>query len=288
MRLSQISAFCVEEYRIERTTACRCSGGPKPLEKSDRCAECKHLLKARADATVNRELTMLKHLFSKCVKWKLANSSPMPDVKLRKENNGRVRFLTQEEAGRLLMACNIDFRIVVLAAMLTGFRRSELRSLRWTNIAFLNGSITIESSYSKNGETNTVPLHPELEKALKALYDERNPAPEDLVFVDRYNKPWTSWRTAFENAVERAGLKDFRFHDCRHCFGSWLAMNGTDIKARMELMRHKTPTMTMRYSHLSVKYKRQAIADLPSFNAEMESPQMSPFMELKKVAVSGK
>jgi integrase len=84
----------------------------------------------------------------KCVKWKLAKSSPMTHAKLHKENNGRVRFLTQEEAGRVLMACNIDFRIVVLAAMMTGFRRSELRSLRWTNIAFLNGSITIESSYS--------------------------------------------------------------------------------------------------------------------------------------------
>jgi len=93
--------------------------------------------------------------------------------------------------------------------------------------------------------------------------------------VNRYNKAWTSWRTAFENAVERAGLKDFGFHDLRHCYGSWLAKNGVDLKARMELMRHKTPAMTMGYSHLSVEYKRQAIAVLPTFGIDMESQQIS-------------
>jgi Phage integrase family len=103
------------------------------------------------------------------------------------------------------------------------------------------------------------------------------------VFVNRYNKPWKSWRTAFENACERAGIKDFHFHDLRHCFGSWLAMNGTDIKARMELMRHKTPAMTLRYSHLSIDYKRQAITDLPLFTAEMESQQISQQPEEPKV-----
>jgi len=65
-------------------------------------------------------------------------------------------------------------------------------------------------------------------------------------------------------------------------------MNGADLKARLKLMRHKTPSMSMRYCHLAVKYKLQAIAELPSFSAEMKSPQVSPFVELKKVAVSGK
>mgnify|MGYP002813782815 CR=1 FL=1 len=106
------------------------------------------------------------------------------------------------------------------------------------------------------------------------------------MFVNRYNKQWASWRTGFENAVERAGLKDFRFHDLRHCFGSWLARNGTDIKARMELMRHKTPAMTMRYSHLSVEYKQQAVQDLPRFEMSelpAESQQISHSAADRKV-----
>jgi hypothetical protein len=54
-----------------------------------------------------------------------------------------------------------------------------------------------------------------------------------------------------------------------------LAKNGVDIEARMELMRHKTPAMTMRSSHLSVEYKRQAIAALPTFGIDLESQQIS-------------
>jgi len=56
----------------------------------------------------------------------------------------------------------------------------------------------------------------------------------------------------------------------------------------MELMRHKTPAMTLRYSHLSVEYKRQAIADLPSFSAEMDSQQISQQAEETKVVAFGK
>ena len=219
---------------------------------------------------------MLKHLFNKALKWNLAKSNPMLDVKLYKENNARTRYLTDEEAVKLLAACNPDFRTVVLAAALTGFRRSELRSLRWSNVDFTNGSITVESGYSKNGETGTVPLHPDLAKALQKLHDDRKPEPEDPVLVNRYNKPWRSWRTAFANACKRAGISDFHFHDLRHCFGSWLAKNGTDIKARMELMRHKTPSMTMRYSHLNVEYKRSAVDKLPSFGTESQQISQQP------------
>jgi integrase len=221
---------------------------------------------------------MLKHLFNKAIKWKHARVNPMKDgdVKLYDEKkNERVRYLSDSDASRLLAACNPDFRVVVLAAMLTGLRRSELQSLTWASVDFVNGSVTVESAYAKTGDTATVPLHPDLAKVLKDLHADRKPEPDARVFVSRYNKPWKSWRTAFRNACDRAKLKDFRFHDLRHCFGSWLAKNGTDIKARMELMRHKTPAMTMRYSHLSVKYKRQAIDGLPSFKAEMDSQQIS-------------
>jgi len=79
-----------------------------------------------------------------------------------------------------------------------------------------------------------------LSLALRALHEERNPAADAVVFVSRYGTPWKSWRTAFGNAVERAGLKGFHFHDLRHCFGSWLAMNGVNDKGRMELMGIKT------------------------------------------------
>jgi integrase len=106
---------------------------------------------------------------------------------------------------------------VVLAAMHTGFRKSELKSLRWSSVDFANGSATVESCYSKNGETRTVPLTEDLARELRLLKEKRDPRPDDPLFT-LDGKPWKCWREAFDGAVVRAGLKDFRFHDLRHCY----------------------------------------------------------------------
>ena len=87
----------------------------------------------------------------------------------------------------------------------------------------------------------------------------------------------------------KAGITDFVFHDLRHCFGSYLGMNNTNPKAMQELMSHKRIEMTMRYTHLSVDYKRAAVAKLPSFGKmETESQQNSQQPETAKVVSFGK
>lgn len=99
-------------------------------------------------------------------------------------------------------------------------------------------------------------------------------------------RPWITWRRSFRTALKNAGIKNFRFHDLRHCFGSWLAMNNVNDKGRMELMGHRDPKMTMRYAHLSPGYKAQAVAELPQFSAailESKSPQISPSDEKENV-----
>jgi integrase len=255
--LSSISAFMIEKYKRERKEA------------------------KAADATINRELALLKNLFNLCIKWGFAKKNPVSEVKLYREDNGRTRYLTQEEAQMLLATCNTDFRVVVLTAIHTGFRKSEIMSLRWSSVNMGNRSITVESCYAKNGETRTVPMTEDLFEALSILKTGRDRDTEDLVFISRYGKPWKDWRTAFCNAVERAGLKDFRFHDLRHCYGSWLAMSGVTSKAQMELMGHKDPKMTMRYTHLSMDYKREFVAKLPKLG--VESPQISPSTPNRKV-----
>lgn len=74
----------------------------------------------------------------------------------------------------------------------------------------------------------------------------------------------SSIRRAFENAVERAGVKDFRFHDLRHTFASWLTMKGRPLREVQELLGHKSIYMTQRYSHLAPERLRDAVAALDS------------------------
>ena len=119
------------------------------------------------------------------------------------EGAGRTRHLTQKEADRLLTACNPDFRVVVLVALHTGFRKSDLQSLKWLNVDLINRSITVESCYSKNGRARAVPMTKDVFKVLKQLQSERDRSPEDFVLINRYGQPWSLWRTAFVNAVER-------------------------------------------------------------------------------------
>jgi len=198
----------------------------------------------KAEATINRELTLLRHFFNKAIDFQLARSNPFrivsklkdgsyrtQQVRLSKEK-GRERYLSKDEAQKLLNECTSKrLRVVVLAAVHTGFRSSELKSLHWTNIDLENKSATVENRYAKKGETRTVPLSDDLVKALTELNEEENPKPEDLVFPSPRNrkKRW-DWREAFNGAVERAGIADFTFHDLRHCFGSHLGMAGTNQK----------------------------------------------------------
>lgn len=188
----------------------------------------------------------------------------MKDVHLPKPQNGRTRHLSPNEAQRLLQACAPDLRILVLTALHTGFRKSEIRSLKWSAVDLVHGSVTVECCYSKNGESRTVPLSPDLAVSLQTLKDERKPKPDDHVFLHEGHE-WLAWRKSFNAALKLAGITNFRFHDTRHCFGSWLAQNGVSDQGRMELMGHKDHAMTRRYSHLTPGYKQKAVASLPQF-----------------------
>ncbi|MCZ6768663.1 MAG: site-specific integrase [Acidobacteria bacterium] len=66
----------------------------------------------------------------------------------------------------------------------------------------------------------------------------------------------------FRNAVEKAGIDNFRFHDLRHTFASHLLMSGVDLMTVKELLGHASVTMTMRYSHLAPDHRMRAIKTL--------------------------
>jgi integrase len=77
------------------------------------------------------------------------------------------------------------------------------------------------------------------------------------------------FRTAFEQAVKRAGLMDFTFHDLRHTFASRLVMTGVDLPTVKELLGHKSIAMTLRYTHLSTDHKQRAVRALEQFGEKV-------------------
>jgi integrase len=196
-------------------------------------------------------------MFTMAITWVKASGNPVKEVKLYRENNGKIRFLTEEEETRLLAHCSPTLKPIVITGLYTGFRKSEVLSLTWANVDFQHRLITVGAAYAKNRETL---------QAIRISADQQAP-----VFLNSKGTPYRDISTAFQTAVRRAGLRDVSFHTTRHTFASRLVMRGVDLKTVQELMGHKHITMTLKYAHLAPGHKRAAIAVLDQSVHEVPS-----------------
>lgn len=229
--------------------------------------------KQRGPTTVNRYLNTLSAVFSfgesEEIGW--TDHNPVRKVRRKPEPEGRKRFLSrpvdepESELDRLLEACrksrSRDLYDLVLVAILTGMRESEILGLRRRYVHLSEAGITLPAEVTKTNESRFVPL---VGQAL-TIVARRVETKGDYLFADtrRRNAPATVPafpRRAWATALRQAGIKDFRFHDLRHTHGSYLAMTGATTRELMEALGHKTPAMAARYSHLANAHKR-AVAE---------------------------
>ena len=105
----------------------------------------------RSAATCNRELGALKRLINKAIAWGMAVSNPVLSVKPLREERGRMRFLSLEEAGRLMECASHHLRPVIATALCTGMRRGEIMGMRWQDIDLRNRTIFVP--HTKNGHS---------------------------------------------------------------------------------------------------------------------------------------
>jgi integrase len=216
----------------------------------------------RANSTVNRYLAALSHAFTVAVKeWGWLDDSPMRKVRKPKEPRGRVRYLSDDERQRLLAECkasrNPHLYTVVVLALSTGARSMEILSLRWHDIDFQRHVITLH--HTKNGARRVLPLAG-LAFDLICHHAQNRRTDTELVFPRARGTKPMSIREAWEYAVKRAGIENFRFHDLRHTFASYLAMNGASLLEIAEALGRKTLSMVKRYAHLSEAHTAGVVA----------------------------
>jgi len=208
-------------------------------------------------ASVNRELACFKHMYTKAIEWGYVKSNPAKGVKRLKEPPGRLRYLKPEEAEALLKACADHVRPIVVTALNTGMRRSEILNLKWHQVDLKNRNIMVINA--KNNESRVIPINQTLYKELFILSQK---AKGEYLFSDLNGHPFGDVKKSFASAMKRAKIKDFRFHDLRHTFGSHLVMQGVDLRTVQQVMGHKDIKMTMRYSHLSSEHVQEAMEKL--------------------------
>ena len=208
---------------------------------------------------VNRELALLKPLFSKALEWKRIKENPVKSVKRLKGATKRVRYLLPDEIQVLLSNCDGLLRgllkSLVTVALHTGARKGELQNLQWPQVDFDLGIISLLDT--KNGERRDIPMNETVRATLKAM--ERA---SEFVFPNRNGQRIDNAQVqiSFCKAIERSGILDFHFHDLRHTFASNLVMQeGVELNDVRELLGHKNMSMTLRYAHLSPKHKGKVV-----------------------------
>jgi integrase len=243
-RLSEISYLDLKTYRNRRKTTPTRAG------------------KARTDATVNREISTLRHMLNKAVEWGMLETNPFNKGSrlMLKENNHRLRFLSEPEIETLLKACEDlktytpHLRAIVETALLTGMRREELLSLKWEQIR--NGFIYLTET--KSGKGRQIPINDRLAEVLRGVR-RGNHLKSPYVFCDSQERRFYEVKQSLASACRRAGIEAFRFHDLRHTFASRLVMRGASLKSVQELLGHADMKMTMRYAHLSQEHLRDSV-----------------------------
>lgn len=219
----------------------------------------------RSNATINRYLACLSTVLSTAVRdWEWMNENPMFKVRKLKENNGRVRYLTQNEVAKLLETCKQSksakvLYLITLIALSTGARYSEITRLTWNNIDLENNQFYFMDT--KNGDNRGVPITQKVKEEIEK-YKNSETIKTTLVFPNKEGTKPINVRKAFNNALKRSKITNFCFHDLRHTAASFLAMSGKSSTEIAEILGHKTLQMVKRYSHLTKGHKLETLEEM--------------------------
>jgi integrase len=244
----------IHQYFGEKTHASKIT--PKLIENFK-----SHLSEHYSNAYVNRYLACLKTIFNLAIKNELVKTSPLKAVKMLKEDNQKIRYLTQDEEARLFMQLPEHLKPIVICALQTGLRKSNILNLRWELVDLEYRFIEVLAQQNKGHKIIKIPIS---EKLLEVL--ENMPKISEYVFANPdTGMPYKDISEGFNNACKRADIKNFRFHDLRHTVATRLVEKGIDLRVVQEIMAHSTIVTTQRYMHPTPKRKLEAIEVLNSY-----------------------
>jgi integrase len=210
---------------------------------------------------VNVELRTLKAFFNQAIKWELLDKSPFKNIKLLKIPERSPGFLTKEDF--LVLLNNITqewLRSIVIFAVNTGMRRSEIVNLKWENVDLERNTILVANSESfktKSGRQRIIPINL-LAKRILITRERISP----YVFVNyKGQKMYDNYLgQCFRKSVRNAKLEaKISFHSLRHTFASWLVQSGVGIYEVQKLLGHSSISVTQVYAHLSENELHSAV-----------------------------
>jgi integrase len=217
-------------------------------------------------ATCNRKLALLRHILR--MAWKEGLIEKLPAVELFQEDNERDRVLAEEEFSRLYDQAASHLKPILLCAWETGMRRGEILSLTWHRVNLRENLISLESQDTKTKRRRQVPISQKLQDTLLSLRQAQGKVADihQHVFLGTTGNPVKNIREAFDNAVDRAGLKDVHFHDLRRSFATRKVAEGWDRDYVKAITGHRTDKVFARYNKPSLDTLRAVVEGAPSIS----------------------
>ncbi len=203
--------------------------------------------------TVNRMLEVIRAILRKAqTEWEWIDKIPV--FRMRHVEKQRIRWLTVEEANRLLNELPPHLRDMADFSLSTGLRASNVTGLQWQNVDMIKGHAWIHPDQAKANKAIPVPLN---DNALEVLKARKGDHPQ-YVFTFKDNPIGQCNTKAWKKALARAGIENFRWHDLRHTWASWHVQNGTSLQELQQLGGWLSFEMVLRYAHLSSEHLRSA------------------------------
>ena len=200
-------------------------------------------------ATVNRLLQVLRAVLRKAERdWDWLEKAP--PITLLKEPKRRIRWLTREEADRLLTKLPAHLAEMARFSLATGLREANVTGLEWTQVDLERRIALIHPDQAKGRKAIAVPLNAE---AMMVLRRQQGKDPR-WVFTYKRKRVIRANNHAWRKALRRAEINNFRWHDLRHTWASWHMQSGTPLTVLQELGGWESAEMVRRYAHLSADH----------------------------------
>ena len=230
------------------------------------------------NSTINRYLEIMSKMFILGIDNEIITNNPLAKITKLREDNYKIRFLTIKEEQKLFAEIERKYEVfdrntkqkkivqpylflkpIVITALHTGMRRGEILNLKWENIDFEYGFIELLNT--KSGKARKIPLSAKLRNTLSNIQ-----RISDYVFVNPQTfEPYVDLKKSFKKVLEKANIKNFRFHDLRHTVATRLVEKGVDLVVVQEILGHSKLTTTQRYAHPVPQRKSEAIEILNNY-----------------------
>lgn len=203
-------------------------------------------LAAIKKTSANRYLSDLRAVLRKAAKWKIIAAAP--EVEMYEAKELRVRYLSKDELKRLFKELPDHLKPIAQFALVTGLRQANVVGLKWASVNIEQRLVVIDAWSAKGKRAIPVPLNDLAYKVIEAQKGKH----AEYVFTGYYGKPLARANNeAWREALKRAGIQDYRWHDNRHTWASYAAMAGLSERELMELGGWSSTAMVSRYAAFS-------------------------------------